>query len=44
MDGEKDEIVECVNLIISALMSCPSKKIDYARIHCTNDVQAVPVL
>lgn len=43
MDGEKDELVECVYLIL-ALMSWPSKKIDYDRILCTNDVQVGPVV
>lgn len=44
MDSEKDILAECVYLNISALMSCPSKKLDYARIHPTKDVQVGAVV
>lgn len=44
MDSEKTKEAECVYLNISALMSCPSKKFYYARIHPTKDVQVEAVV
>lgn len=40
----KDKLAECVHLNISPLMSSPCKKLDYARIHPTNDVQVGAVV
>lgn len=37
--SKKDKLAECVHLNNSPLISSPSKKLDYARIHPTNDVQ-----
>lgn len=43
MDSKKDKLFDCVYLKISALIFCPSKKLEYARIH-PNDVQVGAVV